>query len=145
MDGVDKASFILPTRRHIMEGPLLMLKHSKHITSKRHIFLFNDLLVICKQKPGLPPIRFVLKYQFELSTVRVVDIADRDGLCYLLGITVKDSDIQIDFLCSTSQEKLTWIATLKKIIKEIQIKDIQELKSAIAAAGIKSGSAIHQP
>jgi len=38
-----------------------------------------------------------------------------------------------------------WIATLKKIIKEIQIKDIQELKSAIAAAGIKSGSAIHQP
>lgn len=50
------------------------------------------------------------------------------GYCYLIGICPKDSDTQQNYMCSSNDEKQTWLTALKKIIRDFQLKEVAERK-----------------
>jgi hypothetical protein len=60
----------------------------------------------------------------------VIDFSDLfiAGYCYLIGICPKDSDTQQNYMCSSNDEKQTWLTALKKIIRDFQLKEVQERK-----------------
>lgn len=107
---------------------------------KRMVFLFNDLLLIAKLKANSKPTKYTFVRMFPMSQVRVLDIANRPGMCYLIGITPRDTDDQITFMCSSNDEKVLWLTTLKKIVKEFQLKEVAERKGKIDSPTMRKGT-----
>ena len=89
----------------------------------------------------------ILKWHSALKDIRVIDVADRDGMCYIIGIQPKESTnspatppvsafgpqtsgpVQHNFMCSSNDEKQMWITQMKKIIKEIQMREVAEKRA----------------
>lgn len=57
----------------------------------------------------------------------------------MIGFSPKDSDSnQQNYMCSSNDEKQTWLAALKKIIREFQIKEVAERKGTASKQTDKS-------
>jgi hypothetical protein len=160
LDRVEGFELVTVTRRVVLEGTLNAVKGA--LLKRRQLVLCNDLVLVIKAKPpnvaaallqgtagSAARKTLVLKQHFALKDIRVIDVADRDGMCYIIGIQPKESaagaaalpgstfaatpagPVQHNFMCSSNDEKQTWITQMKKLIKEYQMREVAEKKHAM--------------
>jgi hypothetical protein len=49
-------------------------------------------------------------------------------MCNVFAIQPKDGDTMTSLQCASADEKRTWVSSLKRIIKEYQIKEVAPSK-----------------
>eukprot|EP01114_Cavostelium_apophysatum_P002752 TRINITY_DN1243_c0_g1_i1.p1 TRINITY_DN1243_c0_g1~~TRINITY_DN1243_c0_g1_i1.p1 ORF type:complete len:1135 (-),score=369.28 TRINITY_DN1243_c0_g1_i1:198-3602(-) len=112
------------SRRFVREGNM-MLSVDNGENTDNHIFLFNDLFVITKErKKG-----YELKGQVSLEDARIVNIADTDVTKNALEVSVGSSKYTLS--CPTAHEKTVWLKELKALKKEFQLRQVKGDKVTI--------------
>jgi hypothetical protein len=107
------------------------------------VFLFNDLLLVAKEKSTGEKKTFSYVCHWMLAESRVIDVADKpgsssfsassfrsslidqefSGFTNIFGIASRNGyDDQVNFMCSSYDEKSAWMANVKKLFKKIMLK-----------------------
>jgi len=106
------------TRRFVQEGNMQLSIDNGEV-SDCHIFLFNDLFVITKEKKK----GFELRGQVSLEDARIVNIADTEEMKNAFEVSVGKKVIsKYTLIAPTVEEKASWLKELKLLKKEFQIK-----------------------
>jgi len=145
MDG-DEIQLVAAHRRLIREGPLVEIRGSKS-TKESYFFLFNDILVITRQKKAA----FKLKHKISMRDVTVRNIADTPQFKNVFEIVCSREDGQ---MCDPPKcyrvfpktdmdiDKIAWYADLELLVSYISIKkqETASVPTVSKATGSASGN-----
>jgi hypothetical protein len=117
------------TRRFIRQGNLTVMEKGE--SAPQHIILFDDLLLVTKQKLNARTGKFSyeVRAQVLLTDARIVVVADTEGCCIVFVVTLSDvhnafelidSKKSWKFVAATELEMNSWIKELKSCKKNIQ-------------------------
>eukprot|EP01102_Stenamoeba_stenopodia_P004223 TRINITY_DN1449_c0_g1_i1.p1 TRINITY_DN1449_c0_g1~~TRINITY_DN1449_c0_g1_i1.p1 ORF type:complete len:550 (-),score=136.24 TRINITY_DN1449_c0_g1_i1:62-1711(-) len=143
VDGILEGDLIAPSRRFVREGPMVVSKSSSNgYTNKEdaQLFLFNDLLILCKRKGILELAmstpsslannkhrkNFDLLAKISLDLCRLIDLADSPQAKSAFEIISGAKTWR--FFGASEEDKASWVKSLKGLLKEAQKRKIQELK-----------------
>lgn len=99
----------------ILDG--VLAKHARGRNTERHVFLFDALIVLCKQNlrrtsvPG-PQGEFKLKEKFNIRKIEVKDKEDTDEYKNAFELQAKDHSSHVLLVAKTAEEKSNWMAAL---------------------------------
>uniref|UniRef100_A0A0N5AE61 PH domain-containing protein n=1 Tax=Syphacia muris TaxID=451379 RepID=A0A0N5AE61_9BILA len=112
----------------IREGDLMMLrqpsptdtlKKNRNVTD-RHVFLFDQLLVLCKVHKSTKADKRIYKFKgsITLRKTEIFDLDDTEELQHAFRIQLRTSSESFEnwtFLCRTGEEKTSWLTDLVTI------------------------------
>ena len=122
MDGIS-LDLITPSRRFVREGDT-ELRHK--ITGKgenRHLFLFNDLLVIARSKGGQ---RYDFRKAMDWGDCRFIVISEQGKVHH--GFEIAHNGERYIFSCESKKDQDQWVADFKMMTKELTLKRLEEAK-----------------
>jgi len=91
ISGAEKLNLVgNPLRKFICDGPAFIITQKTGIQA-RHLFLFSDILLICKPSK----VTFTLTAQLNLDMVLIVDVIDESNVC------------GFDIVCLANQKKIS--------------------------------------
>ncbi|CAI9720907.1 son of sevenless homolog 1-like [Octopus vulgaris] len=114
IDGWEGKDIWQSCNEFIMEG--ILLKYTGRRPTERYVFLFDGLLVLCKQNLRRsstmgPAPEYKLKEKHYLRKIEVVDKEDTEEYKHAFEIQIRDHP-SIIMLCKSIDEKNTWMAAL---------------------------------
>jgi len=119
---------VSPSRRLLREGKLTLISNG-HSRSKQ-VYLFNDLLLIRRgrSKP----------LQGAIEELGIINHADQETLKNVFEVTFKGTgEMMAMFSFPSEEEKNQWFKDIKKLIEEVQRKDIREIKRKATLSSIE--------
>ena len=115
---------VTPSRRFVREGDT-ELRHK--ITGKgdqRHLFLFNDLVLVAKaRKEGT---RFECLRYFNWADCRFIVISEQGKVKH--GFEIAHEGNRYIFSCESKKMQDDWVADFKMMTKELKLKKLEEAK-----------------
>ncbi|XP_060570683.1 son of sevenless homolog 1-like isoform X2 [Ruditapes philippinarum] len=99
----------------ILDG--VLMKHARGKNTERHVFLFDALIVLCKQNVrrtsvSQPQGEFKLKEKFNIRKIEVRDKEDCDDYKNAFELQAKDHSNHVLLVAKTPEEKSNWMAAL---------------------------------
>jgi len=117
VDGI--SNLVIPGRTLIQEGNLMVsTKDSK--PKSQHIFLFNDLLLITKEKGKT---RFQAVSHVPLVTARVIMCGDTETQKNAFQVT--DEAKMFTFSASSTEERTLWFENMRNLLKHFQLQKMK--------------------
>ncbi|VDK82108.1 unnamed protein product [Litomosoides sigmodontis] len=111
-------SLVSPNRELIRKGKILS---SSEKTEERHLFLFNDLILLASERtlPGFAKLKVRAIFDAKLAQICEGDNLERENSFYLRG---SDSPTgpsrRVELMTETSKEKSAWIDAMWNVISE---------------------------
>lgn len=98
----------------ILDG--VLAKHSRGKNTERHVFLFDALIMLCKQNVRRTSIsgtqgEYRLKEKFHIRKIQVRDKEDTDEYKYACELQTRDNN-HLLLVCKSAEEKSNWMAAL---------------------------------
>lgn len=99
----------------ILDG--VLMKHTRGKNTERHVFLFDALIVLCKQNlrrtsVSQPQGEFKLKEKFNIRKIEVRDKEDCDEYKNAFELQARDHSNHVLLVAKTAEEKSNWMAAL---------------------------------
>ncbi|XP_052768277.1 son of sevenless homolog 2-like [Mya arenaria] len=99
----------------ILDG--VLMKHTKGKNTERHVFLFDALIVLCKQNlrrasVSGPQGEYKLKEKFQIRKMEVRDKEDCDEYKNAFELQGRDHSVHVMLVAKTPEEKSNWMAAL---------------------------------
>ena len=120
---------VTPSRRFVREGDT-ELRHK--ITGKgenRHLFLFNDLVVIARQKQNG---RYEFRNALNWGDCRFIVISEQGKVKH--GFEIAHESQRYIFSCESKKDQDDWVADFKMMTKELKLKKLEEAKKGMSAS-----------
>jgi len=118
---------VTPTRRYVHDGPS-MLRHSikQGAPQARHLFLFNDLVIVARQTSAKPSYQIKTLMPFEQA--RFIVISEQESVSNAFELLFKKK--RFIFCFETKAIQQTWVNHFKKLTKEMKLAQLQKAKAA---------------
>ncbi|KRZ84503.1 FYVE, RhoGEF and PH domain-containing protein 4 [Trichinella sp. T8] len=113
--GCQVIELVSPSRELIKQGRLLKLSSKSDEQQTRHVFLLNDMLLVCSERK-VPIHKYKLRSLLEISGMTVLegDYLDIENTFY-----VRTKRKVIAFCAGTFKEKAEWMESLWSTIREL--------------------------
>ncbi|KAL1240448.1 FYVE,RhoGEF and PH domain-containing protein [Trichinella pseudospiralis] len=113
--GCQVIELVSPSRELIKQGRLLKLSSKSDEQQTRHVFLLNDMLLVCSERK-VPIHKYKLRSLLEISGMTVLegDYLDIENTFY-----VRTKRKVIAFCAGTFKEKADWMESLWSTIREL--------------------------
>ncbi|CAG9534815.1 unnamed protein product [Cercopithifilaria johnstoni] len=114
-------SLVSPGRELVRKGKLIKILSSSEKTEERHLFLFNDLLLLASERtlPGFAKLKVRAIFDATLAQICEGDNLERENSFYVRGSDSPTSPSRcVELMTETSEEKSAWIDAVWNVISE---------------------------
>ncbi|CDW61361.1 PH domain containing protein [Trichuris trichiura] len=112
--GSQVPDLISPSRELIKQGRLIKLSSKSDEMHHRHLFLFNDMLLVCSERV-MPLNKYKLRASLRVSEMFVLE---GDHLDIENAFYVRTRKRAIEFCAKTLKEKVEWMESLWRAISQ---------------------------
>jgi len=119
-----KIDLVTVTRRFIRQGNLTLKEKGED--SSQHLLLFNDILLLTKQKLNnkTGKLSYEVKNQIALEDARVVNLSDTEDFKCAFEINVNQKSYKLSAV--SEKDKEYWLKEIKLMKKDIQKKQYEQ-------------------
>jgi len=103
-------------RRKIREGPLKVVMQRNGQKKKRHVFLFNDIMLVTKPELG----KYWMRIHITLKTVSKISNVALKGQVQQNAFGVHAPTASVVFFAKDEEERDLWVKDLRKLLNEIK-------------------------
>uniref|UniRef100_A0A158Q6U5 DH domain-containing protein n=1 Tax=Elaeophora elaphi TaxID=1147741 RepID=A0A158Q6U5_9BILA len=114
-------SLVSPGRELIRKGKVMKILSSSEKTEERHLFLFNDLLILASERtlPGFAKLKVRAIFDTTLAQIFEGDNLERENSFYVRGSDSPTGPSRcVELMTETSEEKSVWIDAVWNVISE---------------------------
>ncbi|KAL3981794.1 RhoGEF domain family protein [Acanthocheilonema viteae] len=114
-------SLVSPGRELIRKGKVMKILSSSEKTEERHLFLFNDLLLLASERtlPGFAKLKVRAIFDATLAQICEGDNLERENSFYVRGSDSPAGPSRcVELMTATSEEKSAWIDAVWNVISE---------------------------
>mmetsp|Transcript_23345 Transcript_23345/g.36419 ORF Transcript_23345/g.36419 Transcript_23345/m.36419 type:complete len:660 (-) Transcript_23345:242-2221(-) len=122
MDNI-QMDLVTPSRRFVREGHTELRAKITGKGEKRHLFLFNDLVLVAKAKDKG---RFECLKPMHWQDCRFIVISEQGKVKH--GFEIAHEGERLIFSCESKKAQDEWVADFKMMTKEMKLKKLEEAK-----------------
>ncbi|VDK60900.1 unnamed protein product [Onchocerca ochengi] len=114
-------SLVSPGRELIRKGKVMKILSSSEKTEERHLFLFNDLLLLASERtlPGFAKLKARAIFDATLAQICEGDNLERENSFYVCGSDSPTGPSRcVELMTENSKEKSSWIDAVWNVISE---------------------------
>uniref|UniRef100_A0A915PZT5 Uncharacterized protein n=1 Tax=Setaria digitata TaxID=48799 RepID=A0A915PZT5_9BILA len=114
-------SLVSPGRELIRKGKVMKILSSSEKTEERHLFLFNDLLLLASERtlPGFAKLKVRAIFDTTLAQIFEGDNLERENSFYVRGSDSPTGPSRcVELMTESSKEKSDWIDAVWNVISE---------------------------
>ncbi|KAM3726914.1 FYVE, RhoGEF and PH domain-containing protein [Dirofilaria immitis] len=114
-------SLVSPGRELIRKGKVMKILSSSEKTEERHLFLFNDLLLLASERtlPGFSKLKVRAIFDATLAQICEGDNLERENSFYMRGSDSPTGPSRcVELMTENSKEKSDWIDAVWNVISE---------------------------
>jgi len=124
LENAEEIELVTPSRRFVAQHEVGLLHKKKKKPRPSVLFVFNDLVLLAKPNKN----KYTAKHKILMKDLRVIEVPDTDD-GFIWEIQARNVTHGIKLVSSSEEEKKKVTSLLKTLLRDVQKKEIQVLKS----------------
>lgn len=128
LEGLD-FDLVTPSRKHIRDSTVMLTHVIEKAGSERHLFLFNDLVLLGRQISARPSYKVDVAMPF--GDIRFIVIPDQEKISNAFELLFRSTRYIIAL--PSPKEQQEWVSDFKTLTRQLKLAQLQAAKKSQAA------------